>query len=142
MSREAERQTALLKELVRGLVDWIPSVDRRLGRLDVAISDDERVDILESSAAVIGPDGSWCRSFPIQFRSIHIANFAADALTLTTGGAGGTVPTIGAGVMRVPALSARTVGLRGNTVNVFGTPNDSFDITVYRRVMPPSFASI
>lgn len=97
--------------------------------------------VLASMTVQIGPEGSFCRSWSVPFAHIFVVNHGATLMTLTSDTPGGSAPTTGPGVHRIPPGGYRGTNMASRTLTLYGNPGDLASIEVNARTQPPSYDS-
>ena len=95
-------------------------------------------DVLLQGTYALGAGGTWVRNWPQAFSAVAVANIAATSLTVTSALEGAAAPAGGAGVVVVPSGYFRVVPMRGNSLTLYGTAGEAFDVAVFIRPRTPS----
>lgn len=95
--------------------------------------------VLQVKTLLLGTEGYETFDFGVAAGAVHVSNPGANIVTVDANGPrpGGTAPTTGVGVYRVPAANARTVPVASRVVTIYGTAGDYVSLVVYASVPTP-----
>lgn len=98
--------------------------------------------VLDSETVQLDATGVLEKSWTVPFGSVAVNNSTAHTIVVVAGTRSSDVaPTVGKGVISVPAGKSVIIPLTGRALTFYGTAADKFFFAVFTSLMPPSFGS-
>ena len=98
--------------------------------------------VLDAETVKLDATGILEKSWTVPIGSVSVNNTTGQPLVVVAGTRSTDVaPTVGKGVISIPAGKSAVIPLTGRALTFYGTAGTSFFFAVFTTLMPPSFGS-